>query len=152
MIYDKLANIGRYKGMHANLDKAIAYIYEKKYLINHVGKNEILGEELYFNCPDSPTTKVLSFGKLEAHKKYIDIHIVIEGKETIAYTDISKCENIEDYNEADDYYLMDGKFDTKFLMDNTNFYIVFPDEPHLAVLASDDEPMKIKKVIFKVLY
>lgn len=149
MIYGYIKDLGTYKGMSKNLDIAIDYILDKKYLNNHFGKNEILGDKVYFNCPEKPCTKVTETAELEAHKKYIDIHVVISGEEVIAYSDLENCELTKPYDEEGDYYLLKAKYENKFLMNSEKFLIFFADEPHLAMLAKD-EPQEIKKVIFKV--
>ncbi|EHI76373.1 YhcH/YjgK/YiaL domain protein, partial [Fusobacterium sp. oral taxon 370 str. F0437] len=53
------------------------------------------------------------------------------------------------YNIEDDYALVKGKTQVEFLMNTKNFLILFPEEPHLALLKVG-EPKEIKKVIFKV--
>ena len=86
MIYAELKNIKTYKGISKNLDKAIDFIVGKKYLNANFGKNIIDGDAVYFNCPEKPITRENTNLDLEYHKKYIDIHIVLEGEEVIAYT------------------------------------------------------------------
>ncbi len=47
MIYAELKNIKTYKGINKNLDKAIDFIAEKKYLNASFGKNIIEGDTIY---------------------------------------------------------------------------------------------------------
>jgi YhcH/YjgK/YiaL family protein len=87
--------------------------------------------------------------ELEYHKKYADIHIVLEGKEAIAYAPFEDCVETKSFNFEDDYALMKGKTQTELIMNTKNFLILFPEEPHLALLKVDT-PKEIKKIIFKV--
>ena len=87
--------------------------------------------------------------ELEYHKKYADIHIVIEGEESIIYSPFVECVETKTYDMEDDYALVKGKTQVELLMNTKNFLILFPEEPHLALLKVD-EPKEIKKVIFKV--
>ena len=51
MIYDELKNIKTYKGINKNLDKAIDFIVEKKYLNADFGKNIVDDDKIYFDYP-----------------------------------------------------------------------------------------------------
>lgn len=149
MIYAELKDINSYKGISKNLDKAIDFIAEKKYLNANFGKNVVDGDKIYFNHPEKPMTRENTDLELEYHKKYIDIHIVLEGEEAIIYSPFEECVETKSYNMEDDYALVKGKTQAELLMNTENFLILFPKEPHLALLKVK-EPKEIKKVIFKV--
>lgn len=149
MIYAELKDIKLYKGINKNLDKAIDFIAEKKYLNANYGKNTIEGNTIYFNYPEKALTRENVDLELEYHKKYIDIHIVLEGEETIAYTSFENCIETQSYNIEEDYALVKGKAQVKFIMNTKNFLLFFPEEPHLALLKVNT-PKEIKKIIFKI--
>ena len=149
MIYAELKNSKNYKGINENLDKAIDFITEKKYLNASFGKNIVDGDKIYFNHPEKPMTRENTGLELEYHKKYVDIHIILEGEEAIIYSPFKECIETKSYNIEDDYALVKGKTQVEFLMNTKNFLILFPEEPHLALLKVG-EPKEIKKVIFKV--
>ena len=149
MIYAELKNIKTYKGINKNLDKAIDFIAEKKYLNASFGKNIIEGDTIYFNYPEKPMTRENIDLDLEYHKKYIDIHIVLEGEEIIVYTPFEDCIETKSYNDEEDYGLVKGKAQVELMMNTENFLLFFPEEPHLALLKVDT-PKEIKKIIFKV--
>ena len=77
MIYDELKNIKTYKGINKNLDKAIDFIVEKKYLNADFGKNIVDDDKIYFDYPETVSTRENIDLELEYHKKYIDINIVL---------------------------------------------------------------------------
>ncbi|EHI76379.1 YhcH/YjgK/YiaL domain protein [Fusobacterium sp. oral taxon 370 str. F0437] len=83
MIYAELKDIKNYKGINENLDKAIDFITEKKYLNASFGKNIVDGDKIYFNHPEKPMTRENTGLELEYHKKYVDIHIILEGEEAL---------------------------------------------------------------------
>lgn len=149
MIYAELKNIKTYKGISKNLDKAIDFIVEKKYLNANFGKNIIDGDAVYFNCPEKPITRENIDLDLEYHKKYIDIHIVLEGEEAITYTPLEDCLETQSYNNEEDYALVKGKAQAELILNGKNFLLFFPEEPHLALLKVNT-PKEIKKIIFKV--
>ena len=149
MIYDELKNIKTYKGINKNLDKAIDFIVEKKYLNADFGKNIVDDDKIYFDYPETVSTRENIDLELEYHKKYIDIHIVLEGEEVIAYTPLEDCLETQSYNDEEDYALVKGKAQVELILNAKNFLLFFPEEPHLALLKIDT-PKEIKKVIFKV--
>ena len=116
MIYAELKNIKTYKGINKNLDKAIDFIVERKYLNASYGKNIIDGDAVYFNCPEKPMTRENTDLELEYHKKYIDIHIVLEGEEIITYTPFEDCIEIQNYNIEGDYGLVKGKAQVELIL------------------------------------
>ena len=149
MIYDVLKNIKTYKGINKNLDKAIDFIAEKQYLNANFGKNIVEGDTIYFNCPEKPVTRENTDLELEYHKKYIDIHIVLEGEENIVYIPFEDCIETKSYNVEEDYGLVKGKAQAELILNGKNFLLFFPEEPHLALLKVNT-PKEIKKIIFKV--
>ncbi len=149
MIYGEIKDIKTYKGISKNLDRAIDFIFDRKYLNNKVGKNEIDGDVIYFNCPDKPMTRNKSDLDLEYHKKYIDIHIVIDGEEIVGYTSTEKCIETKAYDINEDFGLVKGELDIEFYLNKDKFLMFFPEEPHIALLKVG-EKKEIKKVIFKV--
>lgn len=151
MIYGEIKELNLYRGLSKAFDTAIDYILEGKYKEGKVGKNIVDGDIVYFNMPDAPMTKDVKEGFLEGHKKYIDIHIVIEGKENIAYVPNSKAIISKEYDNEGDYELYTGEIETLLTLDNTKFLALFPGEPHMALVKVGEKSETIKKVIFKIL-
>lgn len=151
MIYGEIKYLETYKGISKHLDKAIDYILSGEYKNGKFGKNVIDGETLYFNCPENAMTKSCENAIFEGHKRYIDIHIVVEGEECIAYTPKDKVKLSKEYDLDDDYELYEGDIEMCFTLDKSKYLILFPNEPHIAMLKVREKGEAIKKVIFKVL-
>ncbi|WP_410208690.1 YhcH/YjgK/YiaL family protein [Fusobacterium sp.] len=151
MIYGEIKELNNYRGLSKAFDTAIDYILAGKYRDGKIGKNIVDGDTVYFNCPDSPKTKDEKDGFFEAHKKYIDIHIVIEGDENIGYFPASKAKVSKEYDAAGDCEILDGKAETFIHLNNGRFLALFPGEPHMALIKHGEHPGVIKKVIFKIL-
>lgn len=151
MIYGEIKSLESYKGISKNLDRAIEAILNGEYKKGTVGKNVIDGDNVYFNQPDSPMTKEIEDGFIENHRKYIDIHVVIEGEEKIGYISNTDVKLTKEYDEAGDYELYEGKLENLFYLNPEKFIVLFPGEPHMALIKGGDKPAKVKKVIFKVL-
>ena len=154
MIYGELRELKFYKGISENLDKAIEYIQSGKYKNGVPGKNTIEGideNEVYFNF-DTGVTQTEDKRFFEGHKRYIDIHLIVEGKEQIGYSSRSEVVRTIPWDREKDFEGYEGSIDHKFLMTDDTFIMFFPEEPHITLLQVDEKPEEIKKVIFKVKY
>nr|WP_304055491.1 YhcH/YjgK/YiaL family protein [Enterocloster clostridioformis] len=82
MIYDLLANIGNYRGMNRNLDKAIDYLMTADVRTLPIGRTEIDGDRVFLQVMEARTHE-LTDESYELHRDYMDIQIDIEGCEVI---------------------------------------------------------------------
>ena len=106
--------------------------------------------EIIASCPfNLQEYETKSNQKLEAHKKYIDIQVVISGKEYMGYTNIENTKIVENYDSDKDVMFLTGTVD-KLKADNTNFLIFYPNDAHMPALCCD-KPDFVKKAIFKIL-
>ena len=149
MIYGELKDIKNYKGLNKNLDKAIDFIVDKKYLNANFGKNLIEGNSIYFDYPEKVMTRENKDIESEYHKKYADIHIVLEGEEIIGYTSFEDCVETKAYNSEKDIAFVKGENQAEVLLNGKNFALFFPEEVHLPLLKVG-EIKEIKKVVFKI--
>ena len=85
----------------------------------------------------------------EAHRKYLDIHYVISGKEGMGYSDIDKLTALAEYNEEGDYILLSGELN-KIVMNEGDFCIVFPEDAHIPAMSAGDTPFKKAVVKIKI--
>lgn len=88
-------------------------------------------------------------GLFEAHRKYIDIHYLIRGCETIRIADVNEIHVEKEYDEEGDCLLglAEGK---PYLMREGDYMVVLPEEAHLPGLAVGT-PESVKKAVLKVL-
>lgn len=145
MIYGKLSHIGRYRGMSRDLDKAIDFLTTQDLSALPMGRTVVDGENVYVNRFDYETGPR---GITEAHFDYIDIHVVIDGKEKIGVADVTDLTE-NDRNEAEDFMGFEGPFRSVCTMVPGDFLIVFPEDAHSPKLV-DEAPCKVKKAVIKV--
>lgn len=84
----------------------------------------------------------------EAHRKYVDLHYVIEGTQRMWVADTSQMEFIS-YIEEKDFVKVVGEHQVEILQTPGTAIAVFPEDAH----ALDPEylPKKeVKKIIFKI--
>ncbi|MCI6151792.1 MAG: YhcH/YjgK/YiaL family protein [Fusobacterium perfoetens] len=150
MIVGKLKNIGLYKGLSENLDKAIDSILKGEYKKGNIGKNIVDGEKVFFNVQEIDSTKDIEEAYFETHKRYIDIQIVIDGVENygVLLSD-EGLEVAEPFNYENDFGLFKKSPETIFTLSPEDFIIFFTDEPHMPCLKVN-EKKSIKKVVYKI--
>ena len=84
----------------------------------------------------------------EAHKKYLDIHIMVDGSEGV---EIAPPEALEEFDrtEANDFYAYRGRGHYKLTLSPGDFLTVFPGDAHRIKMQLDG-PETVSKVVFKV--
>jgi YhcH/YjgK/YiaL family protein len=147
MILDSLDHRDCYKdipGLKDILD-AIASIHKENMLTE---KLVIDGENSFIN-PVSFTTKNLSETRFEAHRKYADIHCVIEGTEEIIVSDIRNVKEIESFSLERDIGFYQGDNGTICILKPGDFLVCFPQDAHRVAIAPGN-PSPITKVVGKL--
>lgn len=148
MIVNHISHYDFYKGINEKFDKAFEYIQNKN--LDHLepGFYELEGEELFLNVVEYET-KNKDERVWESHKKYIDIQIILEGKEFIGYELFDRMKVKEDYNEQDDIYFLEGNLQSMVKLQKGDFIICYPQDAHMAgIMVTGQE--KVKKAVFKV--
>lgn len=146
MIIDLLSNFENYISLHKDFKLVFDYLSKNDLSALKSSKYNIKGDDVFFNLQEYETKAIQ---KLEAHKKYIDIQIVVEGEEYMGYTNITNTTIKEEYNLEKDVIFLDGNVD-KLKADSKNFLIFFPQDAHMPAL-SIDKSRHVKKAIFKIL-
>lgn len=146
MIIDILENAVNYTSLNENFKTVFDYIKTHDLTKMECGSYELDGKNLFFNLQEGETKPTQ---KLEAHKKYIDIQIVIKGEEYMGYTNIKNTTIKEEYNEEKDVMFLEGNVD-KVKATNKHFVIFYPQDAHMPSL-SVAEPQIVKKAIFKII-
>ena len=147
MIYTKLAQLNRYKGMSAPMDTAIDFLADADLSRLVMGRNDVDGELVYINRFDY-TTLPEEEAIWEGHRYYADIHVVLEGEEKIGVTDASSL-TAGAYDEAGDFIPYEGRVDSWVTMRPGDILVVFPEDVH-KVKVQLNGASGIKKAVFKV--
>jgi YhcH/YjgK/YiaL family protein len=149
MIIDNLGNIEKYKGLSKLMDRALDYISEGLDPDMENGISELVGREIYSACAEYET-KTLAEGKNEAHRKYIDIQILLKGMELIYSSYIDDLSVSTEYDEEKDVLFLEKSTETAIEMKVGMFCVFFPWDAHMPGISIDDNPVKVKKVVFKI--
>jgi len=147
MILDKLEASALYEGLHPLFPQTFAYLKTLTPASIPDSKHIIDGEKL-FVAPFKGQGSPLSQAKLEAHRRYIDIHLLLDGNETFGWKPACDCVQPKGpFNEENDIIFYADAPETWLSLTPGRFVIVWPDEAH-AVRVSDAE---LTKVVVKVL-
>ncbi|MDT0554024.1 YhcH/YjgK/YiaL family protein [Urechidicola vernalis] len=150
MIIDKLENIDLYKSISNNLTGALEFLKIMDLSSLALGKTIVdLNEETVFAIVSDYETKEIDESiRLEAHRKYIDIQLVLSGSEEIGF--VSKFDQIasKPYDSENDYELFHEEFKTVILKAGL-FCILFPDDLHAPGLIHEKSET-VRKIVIKV--
>ena len=146
MIIGKLKDLNRYFGLSKNIDDAISYVLNTDLLSLELGRYElsegvIVNRQQYYGKTDPFA---------ESHRDFIDLQIVLKGKEKMGYADLSNLtvRVMDDYNPDIDlakYYVDDECY---YEMSEDSFALIFPEDIHRPGMKVDDNI--IEKVVVKI--
>lgn len=146
MIVGSLKNTKRVESISPLFQKAFEYIKANDLLNAELGTIKLEGDDLFVN-------NVLLEGKevadaaLEAHEEYADIHVVLEGKESIGWKAVEDVCNISvPYNKEKDLIFYSDAADSFATILPGQFCIVFPEDVHAPAISK----AAIRKLIVKV--
>lgn len=111
------------------------------------GKYLIDGEDFFVNVVSYDTKKETEC-IWEAHRQYIDIHYIINGKEKIRVANVNDMQ-IQEYIDEIDYVKMEGQASAEINLQENKFLILFFEDAHMTG-EYIEQPQKIKKAIFKI--
>ena len=93
MIFDKLENAANYYALHPGFEKAFRFLQNNDIALLEHTTYEIEGRSVYAMI-SGKQGKVKEDAKLEAHRKYIDIQILIAGSEQIGWKAYNDCKEV----------------------------------------------------------
>ncbi|MBR1375686.1 MAG: YhcH/YjgK/YiaL family protein [Cardiobacteriaceae bacterium] len=133
--------------------KVLAFLNEisAEKLADNLGEREIEGRDFFVNVFEYQTdTKEKRIW--EAHRKYIDIHLVLRGREKVAFTDVSLC-NCGEYNAERDFLSIEPPAENlqKFALaaEKSSLIVFNPEDAHQTGLIAEKSE-KILKAVFKL--
>jgi len=146
MILDSSRGFERYLNLHSKFEKVYSYIIKNNLKEFDPGEYSIVGREIYFTIWEGEG-KGLVIPKLEVHDAYIDIHLLLEGNETIGIRDRSRCvgDNAS-YDPEKDIAFLEEVPENFINLGPDNLAVIFPHDAHAPLMGEG----RIKKAIFKV--
>lgn len=148
MIFDELKNLSHYKGLHENLDKAIAYLESHDLTGLALGRYDIDGDKVFLIIQDNPLNKEES-PVFEFHERYADLHLLLEGNESIGYGYQLK-EITTPYKEEAEIGFATCQEGYALHLTRENFAVFLPGEFHQPTGYAGQED-RVRKCLLKIL-
>jgi YhcH/YjgK/YiaL family protein len=149
MILAKNTSARDYLGIHPNLDLALERI-TPEFLgslgterVDILQKNVWCTKFTYDTIPDEE-----SF--FEAHEKFLDIHLMLQGSERVEIAPPAALEQFQSVPE-NDFYAYRGEGWQKLVLSPGDFLVVFPEDAH-KIKMQLGSPETVTKAVFKVKF
>ena len=147
MILAKNVNARDYLGIHPNLDLALERINEE--FLSKLGEERvdvIPGEVWCTKFTYETVTDDESF--FEAHEKFLDIHLMLQGDERVEVAPPAALEQF-DAQPENDFYAYRGEGYYKMTLSPGDFLVGFPADAHTSKMLADG-PCTVSKAVFKI--
>ena len=148
MMFGNIKNLHEYDYLPVDIKKCFEYAASNNLLDFEKGSYKIDGNNLFVNIVEYETIDVEN-RFWEAHKNYLDLHLMLDGKEQIDVNFIGNMEEKE-FVEKDDFLPLEGDKNGHVILENDDFLICYPNDAHRTAVKVNN-PKKIKKAIFKII-
>ncbi|MBT3272153.1 MAG: YhcH/YjgK/YiaL family protein [Spirochaetales bacterium] len=161
MIFDSIENAKAYKGISKNLDTAIDYIISTDFSGLDEQTVEVDRRDVYAMI-QKYSTEAADEREYEAHRKYIDLQLVVSGYETMICRSVEGLVETMTYDEDKDAALYalspanaadepDLAFGggTEVRLKAGDYAVFFPQDAHVPKIMSA-VPTEVLKVVVKV--
>lgn len=115
------------------------------------GKHHLRGDEL-FAIVMGYQTQSAETSELEAHRRYLDIQMLLSGRERVLCHFVPDLAVLKAYDPASDFelYQIPPIAPARFILTPGNFLAFFPHDAHMPCLTLDHGPEPVRKVVVKV--
>ncbi len=146
MILSTLKDSKRIEVLHPAFKTALDFVKKNDFSASTEKQFKLDGDNLFIN-----NSRVKGLKKedqiIEIHRQYIDIHIVLEGCETIGWSPLSECSKVRTpYQEDGDYGLFEDTPQTYVTLKPGDIFIAYPEDGHAPIIGDGE----IHKLIVKV--
>ena len=147
MIFGNIQNLREYLCMEDGIFECFNYAKENNLSAYDRGCHEIDAKRIFVNIMEYETVKPED-RFWEAHREYLDVHLMLEGTERIDLNFIQNMD-VKEYAAKDDFLSMDGEKNASVILKPGDFLVCYPTDAHRTAVAADKQE-NIKKAIFKV--
>jgi YhcH/YjgK/YiaL family protein len=148
MILDTLNHSQKYFSLHPLFATAFEYLQQTDFTKLDFGKHELVPDQLFAIYMEYET-KDTSECTLEAHRKFIDIQMIISGEEFMEVSRMGTHVTSKPYNPENDLEFFDGMGTSKLYVNQGSFAVFYPEDVHKPNVKVQ-QAHKMKKVVMKV--
>ncbi len=146
MILSALSQSERYAALHPQFPLVFDYIRNTDLYALPPGRYLIAGDEVFAIVEHVPA-RTREMARLEAHRRYIDIQLVLDGDEQMGWKPLADCYNpVSEHSMEKDIGFFHDAPASWVNVPPDHFCIFFPEDAHAPLVGSG----QIRKVIFKI--
>ncbi len=145
----KLAQWRSYKKLKA-LERAFEFLESTSVESKAPGRYAIDGDRMYATVVEDKT-RAVETAQFEVHRKYIDVHYLIRGKELIGSANPASLREAKPYSPETEaaLYARPAKY-KRLMLKPGEFTVFFPGQAHMPGCYVDKSE-EIKKIVVKIL-
>jgi len=148
LIFDTLTNRGRYGRISPGIDRALEYLSSTDFTSLEDGRQSIDGEGIYALIM-TYSTEPEGERSFEAHRRYLDVQFILQGRETIFWAPTDELSPMGDYSKEKDIAFFSGDARARLQLTSGSFAVFHPEEAHKPNCACNG-PQRVRKVVVKV--
>lgn len=146
MIFDSLNNLERYTALHPLFAGVLNFARTTDLFALPAGRHAILDDRL-FAIVEKTRGRRREDAKLECHRRYIDIQLVLNGIDEMGWRALADCQSpVADYSEERDIRFFNDAAAAWIKTPPMTCCIFFPADAHAPLVGDGD----IHKIIFKI--
>ena len=147
MILDSLKNKAQYAALHPRFQTVFDFIDNTDVAALPCGRHDIDGDNIFVVVQELDLREQTE-ARLELHRKYIDIQLLLDGPaEVFGWSEKKDCLTPEaDFDEAKDVQFFTDTPQCFYSVGEGQFSILFPEDGHAPMLGEGH----VKKCIFKI--
>lgn len=146
MILARLADADRYLSLHPLFARAFEFLRGTDLMTLAPGKHDVQGEQA-FAIVEVCDSRTRAEAKLECHRRYIDIQLVLEGIDEMGWKPVAACvDPATDYDAARDIRFFNDTPSNWIATPPGAFCLFFPEDAHAPLVGQG----RIRKVVMKI--
>lgn len=145
MVCDRIERLELYRGLNSNLDRLIELLPGLCLEDMPDGRQSLQGDALILNLI---IASLKSESAWEAHREYIDLQLILQNEETIAWAPVDDIRDFSEYDPAGDVMTSeDISPGTAVRLCPGMFMLLFPHDAHRTGIGSGEG----RKAVFKIM-
>jgi YhcH/YjgK/YiaL family protein len=146
MILDSLTQADRYLVLHPLFARAFGFLRGTDLRMLMPGRHAVQGEQI-FAIVEASAGRTRPEAKLECHRRYLDIQLVLDGVDEMGWKPVAECvDPATDYDAARDIRFFNDAPSSWIATPPGSFCLFFPDDAHAPLVSAGT----IRKVVVKV--
>ena len=145
MVADRLANSHLYRPLAPRIAAAFDYVSSTDFTAIPDGRYAVDGDRI-FALVQRYMSKPLAEGRWEAHRRYIDLQVILRGTEQIGYVSIDQLQ-AEPYDTDRDLIWLSGSAGQWITLPAGHFTLLWPGDAHMPGLQAESSSDVLKVVV-----